>query len=362
MSSPRPIASSPRPSSPALGQYGSPSAPSIQQIPAYDPSSPRPDLTIPAISRRPSSEQLPPNAVPTHLDELTEAQKANIIRRHLLSADDQQRAAVESGIDDDQTSQLGDEEYPVPFASEGGFITSDLYRWAAQQGPSGTGPSGRIPSAALRRSKSLVSVDRTRRASRGEFADGTAEESEGEDGMRVREILEPGGFRRDFVIRRMAENGTAAGAGEGSRFTRSFVDFLSLYGHFGGEDLEDVDEGTEDEEAEGSGEGEEEENFIPEYMEGRNTTLTKAASNALNRERVARGVISERSPLVRRGTNRSVKIDGVRSRSRARQSSVGDHGDATTTQAVMMLLKSFVGTGVLFLGKACVCSLWSLVY
>lgn len=33
-----------------------------------------------------------------------------------------------------------------------------------------------------------------------------------------------------------------------------------------------------------------------------------------------------------------------------------EHGDATVTQAVMMLLKSFVGTGVLFLGKACVSS------
>lgn len=31
---------------------------------------------------------------------------------------------------------------------------------------------------------------------------------------------------------------------------------------------------------------------------------------------------------------------------------MGDHGDATITQAVLMLLKSFVGTGVLFLGKA----------
>ncbi|KAG9075401.1 neutral amino acid transporter, partial [Ceratobasidium sp. UAMH 11750] len=37
---------------------------------------------------------------------------------------------------------------------------------------------------------------------------------------------------------------------------------------------------------------------------------------------------------------------------RRRRMSVGSHGDATVTQAVLMLLKSFVGTGVLFLGKA----------
>lgn len=49
---------------------------------------------------------------------------------------------------------------------------------------------------------------------------------------------------------------------------------------------------------------------------------------------------TERSPLLRRTT------------SRRRRASVGPHGDATVTQAVLMLLKSFVGTGILFLGKA----------
>ena len=33
-------------------------------------------------------------------------------------------------------------------------------------------------------------------------------------------------------------------------------------------------------------------------------------------------------------------------------STAGQHGDATFTQAVLMLLKAFVGTGVLFMGKA----------
>jgi len=55
----------------------------------------------------------------------------------------------------------------------------------------------------------------------------------------------------------------------------------------------------------------------------------------------------ERRPLLAKGgPARS------RSRTRRRRMSVGEHGDATVTQAVLMLLKSFVGTGVLFLGKA----------
>lgn len=58
--------------------------------------------------------------------------------------------------------------------------------------------------------------------------------------------------------------------------------------------------------------------------------------------------LSESSPLLRReGTSRS--LSRIR---RRRKSSVGPHGDATVTQAVLMLLKGFVGTGVLFLGKA----------
>ncbi len=77
--------------------------------------------------------------------------------------------------------------------------------------------------------------------------------------------------------------------------------------------------------------------------------------------------ISERAPLLSRDSKRSL------SRSRRRRSSVGPHGDATVTQAVLMashvlaieylrhvlivqwqLLKAFVGTGILFLGRACV--------
>lgn len=46
------------------------------------------------------------------------------------------------------------------------------------------------------------------------------------------------------------------------------------------------------------------------------------------------------------------RSQAVRSRSRRRMSSAGPHGDATVTDAVLMLLKSFVGTGILFLGKA----------
>lgn len=46
-------------------------------------------------------------------------------------------------------------------------------------------------------------------------------------------------------------------------------------------------------------------------------------------------------------------VGGTRASRRKRSKSVAQQaGDATVTQAVLMLLKSFVGTGILFLGKA----------
>ena len=102
--------------------------------------------------------------------------------------------------------------------------------------------------------------------------------------------------------------------------THSFVEFLSLYGHFGGEDLEEIDEEEEEEEDE-----DEEE--------------------AISREAAMNGQ-TERSPLLKRSQSSKPRLG------RRRSSSAVRTGDATVTQAVMMLLKSFIGTGVLFLSKA----------
>ncbi|KAG1515922.1 hypothetical protein G6F51_014793 [Rhizopus arrhizus] len=74
--------------------------------------------------------------------------------------------------------------------------------------------------------------------------------------------------------------------------TRTFVDFLALYGHFGGEDLSEEEE-----------EGDEEEG------------------------------LDETTPLIQSSQH------AVR-------------GTATPAKAVFLLLKSFVGTGVMFLPKA----------
>ncbi|GAA6060765.1 hypothetical protein JCM10212_006745 [Sporobolomyces blumeae] len=422
--SPKPIntpgASSPlgstRPT-PAEGGAGSP----VPQIPARvgSPSNPTPTFGSPrqnlqylsaspaaghsfARPRNSTSPAPPPDpsasAVSTDASQLSEAQKAEVIRRHLLSVDEQQRVAQEqqslssgislgasprstSGTHFPQAGKVDPESetFPTPYHLEGGDVVAGVYKWAAQQAEGHAG--GENPG--MRRSKSFGSAVETasRRAShsavggqggdasRAAFragleggGEGDADELSGE--FSTSEMLQPGGFRRDFLYRKaMAErdnasqldvDATSPGADQSdisfpgsyaeSRrpparvMTRSFIDFLSLYGHFGGEDLEEIeeeDEEDEDEEAEVDGVPD-----IPAY----NGQPPKPS-----REPSRRGDATERTPLVR---GRSSRRDARPTPSRKRSSSVGKHGDATVTQAVMMLLKSFVGTGVLFLGKA----------
>lgn len=119
---------------------------------------------------------------------------------------------------------------------------------------------------------------------------------------------------------------------------------MSLYGHFGGEDLEEIDE--EDEAA---------------YRALQDMKrLEEGASDDESLEE--EGVVGERTSLLASSGRNKTRGPSNAGRSRRSQSmrpvskypgfSGGSDGDATVTQAVLMLLKSLVGTGVLFLAKA----------
>jgi len=100
----------------------------------------------------------------------------------------------------------------------------------------------------------------------------------------------------------------------------NFIDFLLLFGHFAGEDLEEDEDDDKDEEETG-----------PDEQAVSSTGLPD---------------INETTPLIS-----SSSVSRSRSRSKRRRNSVSVQGTATVTQAVFMLLKAFIGTGVLFLGK-----------
>ncbi|KAF5389069.1 hypothetical protein D9757_004994 [Collybiopsis confluens] len=125
-------------------------------------------------------------------------------------------------------------------------------------------------------------------------------------------IHEPGGFRRNYVLLH-----AQAGHEEGNEEPRA------------GEDLEE-EEGDKDEDVEGL------------YAPGPSSSTVPAPG-------FGDLYTSESSPLLGKQP-----LARSRSRSRRRTASIST-GNATVGQAILMLLKGFVGTGVLFLGKAEVC-------
>jgi proton-coupled amino acid transporter len=115
--------------------------------------------------------------------------------------------------------------------------------------------------------------------------------------------LEPGGFRRQHLLRRARQRRQS-----GLVVASTFVDFLDLYGSFAGEALEDTDE-------------DEDESAITDESEE---------------------VADEQRPLLRRP-----KTDRRRSSRR-----LSREGDASTVKTFFTLIKAFIGTGILFLPKA----------
>lgn len=269
-------------------------------------------------------------STPSNLDNLdsmpiSDEQKAKIIERHLArpetSRDSMSTHSFPSGDQDDEeesfTSQdrndssnnveansafhsdVGAEDdqlgYRGPHQMQGGAITDDVYRWAHKN---------RRASAKRTRSESLH-LPRSANA---------------DPELDVQGIKVPGGFRRHFVMNQAEQQGRPA-----PRALRSFIDFLSLYGHFAGEFLEEEDD-EEDEEEE----------------EDDTRAIPGSSRDAGRGETERSGLLQGRGKLQRSDTQAR-----MRKASKERR-----RGEASVLDAVMMLLKSFVGTGVLFLGKA----------
>ncbi|KAL3472209.1 transmembrane amino acid transporter protein-domain-containing protein [Aspergillus californicus] len=210
-----------------------------------------------------------------------------IIKRHLVQPEsrDTQSSGEATTTAEDEFSSL---------RLQGGDITRQVYRWAedAEEGSSVRKPH---------RSRSFH-LDRP-----------TPED----DTMNINSIRVPGGFRRDYLRR------TGVSPHPGDRAsdspaphqlpTTSFLEFLTLYGHFAGEELEEDDEVLGPDEYFSSDTYDETEEREPE----------------------------EDSALLRPET------PGKR-----RRKPRGVTGTTTRTGAALLLLKSFVGTGVLFLPRA----------
>ncbi|KIM40578.1 hypothetical protein M413DRAFT_164230 [Hebeloma cylindrosporum] len=191
------------------------------------------------------------------------------------------------GATNQATQREESDAFPIPYDAPGADVTHDIYKWHTDQ----------RRQVARGRSHSFAGPSQTPHPA-------------------FEHIHEPGGFRRNYVLLRANEQGT-----EEPQILNNFIDFLLLFGHFAGEDLEEDEEEREEDEEVADG-------FIPQVLS------------------TGQADIDETTTLLESPT-----ISRTRSRSR-RRTSLSRQGTATVTQAVLMLLKSFVGTGVLFLGKA----------
>ncbi|KAI0157718.1 transmembrane amino acid transporter protein-domain-containing protein [Xylariaceae sp. FL1272] len=232
-----------------------------------------------------------------------------IVRRHLVQASDTPDLPEDTEIADKSKGKQA-AEIPEPpqeddeFSSlrlQGGDVTRQIYRWSEE-------------------------AEGRNRPQRSKSFSHPREEPENEV-LDINTIKVPGGFRRNYLRRaaqspsanpRSLEDGhTASKRGnEPQLFTSSFLEFLTIYGHFAGEELE------EDDEVLGPGEyfssGEESDFYDSE---------------------------DEREPM-----EDSTLL--TPSRRRRRRKARGGSGNNSPMNAALLLLKSFVGTGVLFLPRA----------
>ena len=213
-----------------------------------------------------------------------------------------------TGMDDEEFSSL---------QLQGGDVTRQVYRWTEDaEAQSQAGGRGK-------RSKSF-------HISRPQV------ESEVLD---INSIKVPGGFRRNYLRRKARspsptvrgratglEGGTTARQSHQPKlFTNNFIEFLTLYGHFAGEELEEDDEAL----------GPDEYFSSDAYEDG--GYFGEANDDDSDREP------GEGSALL------TPRTSGGRKRRRKERGSTGQN---SATGAALLLLKSFVGTGVLFLPKA----------
>lgn len=252
-----------------------------------------------------------------------------IVKRHLVQSSkaDSSDDGVRSGGTSHKPStanlchgkQRGDQTEPEDdFSSlqlQGGDMTREVYKWTEEaEAQSQTGGRGK-------RSQSFH-ISRPQPESQV---------------LDINSIKIPGGFRRNYIRRqgphlspsrrdrsgledpKLAERGTPSRI-----FTQSFIEFLTLYGHFAGEELE------EDDEVLGPGEyfssGEDDEEFAPsDEDEDRDDDW---------------------------GEDRALLTPSTRRRRKRKFKDRASTGTASSINAALLLLKAFIGTGVLFLPKA----------
>lgn len=232
-----------------------------------------------------------------------------IVKRHLVQPSEAADSYAGSNNGSSKGKQVGDArnlgQEDDEFSSlrlQGGDVTRQIYRWTED-------------------------AEDRRRTQRSKSFSAPQDGPENEI-LDIGSIKAPGGFRRNYLRRAAHHSGLSSDgleAGEGSPrlgrhapqlFTTSFLEFLTIYGHFAGEELEEDDEA-----------------LLPgEYF------TSEDEDDEYDSE-------EDREPM-----EDSALL--TPSRRKRRRKHRGGSGNNTPWNTALLLLKSFVGTGVLFLPRA----------
>ncbi|KAK5993657.1 Vacuolar amino acid transporter 3 [Cladobotryum mycophilum] len=247
------------------------------------------------------------SATPTNYGSFTGPyEDPEIVKRHLVQPTEAENPTSEESSlmgtikgkqPDIGPTGLNEEEFSS-LRLQGGDVTRGIYKWTEQA----------EAKTRMQRSKSF---------------DHSRPEPE-DDTLDINTIKVPGGFRRNHLRRTaISPSGDGEHAYDGVEspggnqrplFTSSFLEFLSIYGHFAGEELEEDDEVLGPDEYFQTGEDRDDQEDEHEAME--DSALLGPSKK--KRKRKVRGGSGQNSPF----------------------------------NAALLLLKSFVGTGVLFLPRA----------
>ncbi|TPX35513.1 hypothetical protein SmJEL517_g02034 [Synchytrium microbalum] len=205
-------------------------------------------------------------------DTLTEGDVAKVVAEHLVGIDEQALSSSPGLLDATFNSHT----------LHGGDTTSEIYKWVERR---------LVPNEATRQRRNSDPIRDVRFRSPSPETDHPI--------LTASALREPGMFRR-FYLRNQARK---HGRPEPSILTRNFVDFLALFGYYGG-DVEPEDDSDDDD--------------IPPTGE-------------------TAPLLSGQSPL--RRTNSFA-------------TAVSNLGGTSAKKTFFLLMKAFIGTGVLFLPKA----------
>ncbi|KAJ3152739.1 neutral amino acid transporter [Geranomyces michiganensis] len=248
--------------------------------------------------------------------ELTESEVARLVAEHLVLPDNNDGSGDGNG-GLKGASPHGSFVGTVSHNLLGGEVTRDIYQWTERR-----------ENPAHRRRNSEPDIrDAAQHLDIQDGGTGIVGGGGGVGGVpRASELREPGVFRRHFVQTQAQRSGRALPS---NIVTRNFLDFLALYGFYGG-DVFPEDEDDEEDDGGPDGRGD-----VASIHTGSRTfgDLDDDAAAAA----FSASSLLETQPLMPRSRTPSV---------------AALHGGTSNRKAFFMVLKAFVGTGVLFLPKA----------